>query len=68
MPQERTKHLFNTERIPTVEAHYHLMTMMTMTIMGGDGWDDDDDDDHGWDDDDTSDLPLSLAENLPCQE
>ena len=33
MPQERTKHLFNTERIPTVEAHYHLMTMMTMTIM-----------------------------------
>ena len=29
---------------------------------------DDDDDDHGWDDDDTSDLPLSLAENLPCQE
>ena len=33
-----------------------------------DNHDDDDDDDHGWDDDDTSDLPLSLAENLPCQE
>ena len=52
---KRSKHLLNTERIPTVEAHYHLvakmmmgrwimmmmMMMMTMVVV----WDDDVDDD-----------------------
>ena len=28
MAQKRTKHLLNTEWVPTVEAHDHLMMMM----------------------------------------
>ena len=30
MAQKQTKHLLNTERIPTVEAHYHLIVKMMM--------------------------------------
>ena len=30
MAQKQTKYLLNTERIPTVEAHYHLVAKMMM--------------------------------------
>ena len=53
MAQKQTKYLLNTERIPTVEAHYHLVAkmmmgrwiMMMMVMMVVVGGDDDVDDD-----------------------
>ena len=30
MDKKQTEHLLNTERIPTVEAHYHLVVKMMM--------------------------------------
>ena len=33
MAQKQTKHLLNTERIPTVEAHYHLVAKIMMGMM-----------------------------------